>query len=201
MRRSYLLIIPLLIIILGLFASVNINNTDITIETNGTGIMVKTSAFISPPPQMKEEIIAYMTNAINDPDSTTDSIKADIKKIAIKYHYKHVNVHLKSQFGDDQLPMPAVVKGDSMYPTLKDGQQLIVLKTKDFKIGDIVVAKHPTYGLIVKRVGKIEGNRVYLVSDNKNVEEIYTGTSIITLTPLNTWLPKSAIIGVVKEII
>ncbi len=176
---------------------------NIIIETNGTTVTVKTSTlslFNSPPPDMEEEIANYVQTVIDDPESTTDSIKADVKNIASKYGYNKVNVQLRSQFGVDQLPMPAKVKGNSMYPTLKDGQELIVLKTKDFKVGDIVVAKHPEYGLIVKRVGKIKGDMVYLISDNKNVEKVYTGTSIVIMVPLNTWVHKSDIIGVVKEV-
>jgi len=49
-------------------------------------------------------------------------------------------------------------------------------------------------------VGKIEGDMVYLISDNKNVEKVYTGTSIVIMVPLNTWVHKSDIIGVVKEV-
>jgi len=204
MRKAYAISILFLVVAIGMgfYIHENSQTVNITIETNGTDIIVKSSTlFFAPtPPGMEEEIADHISNSIYAPESTLDSIKADVKLIASKYGYKKVNVQLRSQFGVDQLPMPAVVKGNSMYPTLRDGQRIIVLKTKDFKVGDIVVAKHPEYGLIVKRVGKIEGDRVYLISDNKNIEQIYTGTSIVTLVPLNTWLPRSAIIGVVKEI-
>jgi len=204
MRKAYAISILFLVVAIGMgfYIHENSQTVNITIETNGTDIIVKSSTlFFAPtPPGMEEEIADHISNSIYAPESTLDSIKADVKLIASKYGYKKVNVQLRSQFGVDQLPMPAVVKGNSMYPTLRDGQRIIVLKTKDFKVGDIVVAKHPEYGLIVKRVGKIEGDSVYLISDNKNIEQIYTGTSIVTLVPLNTWLPRSAIIGVVKEI-
>ncbi|BAW31545.1 MAG TPA: S24/S26 family peptidase [Methanothermobacter sp.] len=203
MRKSYLLLLFLIVAIgTGFYIHENTHTVNITIETDGNIVTVKTSTlfFTSTPPGMEEEIADHVKTVIGDPESTADSIKADVKSIASKYGYEKVNVQLRSQFGVDQLPMTAVVKGDSMYPTLKDGQELIILKTKEVKVGDIVVAKHPEYGLIVKRVGKIEGDRVYLMSDNKNIEQVYTGTSIVTLVPLNTWLPKSAVIGVVKEI-
>ncbi|HIH61660.1 MAG TPA: S24 family peptidase [Methanobacteriales archaeon] len=204
MRKSYILILSLLVFVIATSLYIHEKETlNIIIETNGTTVTVKTSTlslFNSPPPNMEEEIANHIQTVIDDPESTTDSIKADVKNIASKYGYNEVNVQLRSQFGVDQLPMPAKVRGNSMYPTLKDGQELIVLKTKDFKVGDIVVAKHPEYGLIVKRVGKIEGDMVYLISDNKNVEKVYTGTSIVIMVPLNTWVHKSDIIGVVKEV-
>ena len=202
MKKSLLILLLVLVIATGLYIHEK-ETLNIIIETNGTTVTVKTSTlslFNPPPPDMEEEIANYIQTVIDDPESTTDSIKADVKNIASKYGYNEVNVQLRSQFGVDQLPMPAKVKGNSMYPTLKDGQELIVLKTKDFKVGDIVVAKHPEYGLIVKRVGKIEGDMVYLISDNKNVEKVYTGTSIVIMVPLNTWVHKSDIIGVVKEV-
>ncbi|MBE2900806.1 S26 family signal peptidase [Methanothermobacter thermautotrophicus] len=179
----------------------HVDSVDITIKTDGVNITVEadTIFFQKVPPEMEQEIGDYMADVINDPDSTVESIKKDVKGIAERYGYRKVEVRIESQFGVDQLPMPAVVSGDSMYPTLKDGQDLIVLKTDKYRVGDIVIAKHPEYGLIVKRVGKIEPDRVYLMSDNKKVERIYTPTSVIVKTPLNTWVPRSAIVGVVKE--
>jgi SOS-response transcriptional repressor LexA len=103
--------------------------------------------------------------------------------------------------------MPATVSGTSMVPTLKDGQSIIVLKTKDYKVDNIVVATHPTYGLIVKRLKKIEANRVYLMSDNRNVEYYTTeknlGNGLVEIdtykkTSLDTWVPRENVVGVVK---
>ncbi|MGC9516895.1 MAG: S24/S26 family peptidase [Methanomicrobiales archaeon] len=181
------------------------DKVDITIDTNGTVVTVETSAsiFNNPPPEMTTEIEEYATNAIKDYSTTVGSIQNDVQEITKSYGYKESKVTIKSQFGENQLPMPAVVNGNSMIPTLQDGQQIIVLKTDDYKVGDIVVAVHPEYDLIVKRLSKIEGDRVYLTSDNKNVETttIYHATyyEVITKTPLNTWLPKENVIGVVKQ--
>lgn len=201
-KLAVALIAVILIAAAGIFYyAENADAADITIKTDGVNITVeaRTMMFTSAPTAMEQEIGNYMADVINDPDSTVDSIKADVKEIAKEYGYRKIDVRIESQFGVDQLPMPAVVSGDSMYPTLRDGQELIVLKTDDYRVGDIVIAKHPEYGLIVKRVGKIEGSRVYLMSDNKKVERIYTPTSVIVRTPLNTWVPRSAIVGVVKK--
>lgn len=183
------------------FQDMSFHRLNIIIETNGTTSDIKISNFFinPPPPEMLHEISNYVSAAIYDPDSTVESIKENVKNIAEKYGYKDVNVKIISQFGEDELPMFAIVSGDSMYPTLKNGQEIIAVKTKDFKVGDIVIAKHPVYGLIVKRVGKIEGDMVYLVSDNKSVKKIYLPNEVITETPLNTWLPRSNVIGVVKQ--
>jgi hypothetical protein len=185
----------------------NQHNVGITIETNGTEVSIYPSSLFNLPETMIEEMKIKALADVEDPNSSVGSIKTDMQNIAKKYNYT-VEVKISSQFGEDQLPMPATVKGTSMIPTLKDGQSIVVLKTADFKVGDIVVAHHPDYKLIVKRVGKINGNQVYLESDNKKVEIVQSQVryvngmkQIITTkkTPLNTWLPKSNVIGVVKE--
>ncbi|MCG2828556.1 S24/S26 family peptidase [Methanothermobacter sp. K4] len=202
MKKVLIVLAVLVIAFAGVFYyTENADSVDITIKTDGVNITVEadTIFFQKAPPEMEQRIGEYMADVINDPDSTVETIKGNVTEIAKSYGYSKVDVTIESQFGVDQLPMPAVVSGDSMYPTLRDGQELIVLKTDDYRVGDIVIAKHPEYGLIVKRVGKIEPTRVYLMSDNRRVERIYTPTSVIVRTPLNTWVPRSAIVGVVKK--
>ena len=72
--------------------------------------------------------------------------------------------------GVDKLCTVYNVKGTSMVPTLQDGQTILVEKTKDISVNDVVVANSPEYGVIVKRVSDINGDKVHLISDNKNVE-------------------------------
>ena len=183
----------------------NQNSTGITVETNGTEVTIQSSSWWEVPSAMLDEMKVKALEGVEDPDSNVESIKTDMQNIASKYNYT-VQVKIVSQFGEDQLPMPATVKGTSMVPTLADGQSIVVLKTSDFKVGDIVVAHHPEYNLIVKRVGQINGSEVYLESDNKNIEvesqtRYVNGVKqvvTITKTPLNTWVPRSYVIGVVK---
>jgi signal peptidase I len=184
----------------------NQNNTGITIQTNGTDVSVYSSSWFQVPEAMLDEMKIKALVDVEDPDSSLASIKTDMQNIARNYNYT-VQVKISSQFGEDQLPMPATVKGTSMIPTLTDGQSIVVLKTTDFKVGDIVVAHHPDYNLIVKRVGQINGSQVYLQSDNKQVEIVgnqirYVNgvKQVVTIqkTPLNTWVPKSYVVGVVK---
>ena len=185
----------------------NQHNIGIIVKTNGTDTLVYSTSWFDVPKTMIEEMNIKAWADVEDPDSNVDSVKTNMQNIAKKYNYT-VEVKISSQFGEDQLPMPATVKGTSMVPTLKDGQRIVVLKTDDFEVGDIVVAHHPDYKIIVKRVGKINGDQVYLESDNKKVEIIQNHVSyengmkkIVTIqkTPLNTWVPRSNIIGVVKN--
>ncbi len=183
------------------------NTISVAINTNGSNIDVNpTSLFYAVPPQMKVEMEEDALEQLVQPNSTVDSIKNQTKIIAKKYNYM-ATVTFVSPYGTDQLPMPAKVSGTSMVPTLKDGQQIVVLKTKDYKVNDIVVAIHPDYGLIVKRLKQIDTDRVYLMSDNRNVEYFTTekniGNGLVEVdtykkTPLDTWLPREKLVGVVK---
>ena len=166
------------IIIIGIIAASafvmqNTNSVGVTIDTNGSDTTVKISSLFTTPAGMKDEMQQKASEQIIEANSTVESIGNDMNAIAKKYNYT-ATVTINSQFGTNQLPMPATVSGTSMVPTLKDGQSIIVLKTKDYKVDDIVVAIHPDYGLIVKRLKKIEANRVYLMSDNRNVEYFTT---------------------------
>ncbi|HTX61249.1 MAG TPA: S24/S26 family peptidase [Methanobacterium sp.] len=201
MKLRNILFIALFILLVAVSTSFILSeqshNLEIVVKTNGTDVQIQPTSnlfFTYIPPSMKNEMEQQAINDVYDDKTTVDSLKSDMKNIAEKYNYT-VTVKVESQFGTDQLPMPATVKGTSMLPTLHEGQDLIVLKTSDFKVGDIVVARHPQYGLIVKRVAQINGDQVYLMSDNRQV--IVEGNMISK--GLDTWLPISDVVGVVKQ--
>ncbi len=61
------------------------------------------------------------------------------------------------------------VKGDSMSPALKPGDEVAVDKNAGIKAGDIVVVRHPykTDIVMIKRIDHFEEDgRLYLLSDN-----------------------------------
>ena len=60
------------------------------------------------------------------------------------------------------------VQGDSMLPSLKDGDEVLVQPTESYQIGDIVVAKHPFKQsvVLIKRVSEIDKTSVFLTGDN-----------------------------------
>lgn len=62
-----------------------------------------------------------------------------------------------------------VIEGDSMHPTLKSGDRVLVDKNSAIKVGDVVVAHHPFKSSvkIVKRVSSIETDgSISLIGDN-----------------------------------
>jgi hypothetical protein len=204
--RNIIIGVLLILLVSSAFFIYNTWGLTITVDTNGTDVEIKSSSFMPLPKSMMTEMKNKAIRDIQDPYSSVDTIKSDISSIALKYNYT-ANIKVVSQFGENLLAMPATVKGTSMVPTLKDGQSIVLLKTDDYKVGDIVVAIHPQYDLIVKRLSKIENGQVYLMSDNRQIEIIGTQRRVnngrvetVTLekVPLDTWLPEENVIGVVK---
>ncbi|MEO1642467.1 MAG: S24/S26 family peptidase [Pseudomonadota bacterium] len=50
----------------------------------------------------------------------------------------------------------AYVRGDSMSPRLHDGQVKLFRRRKAYQVGDIVLAEHPSLGLIIKQIQGLE---------------------------------------------
>ena len=61
------------------------------------------------------------------------------------------------------------VQGDSMLPTLTDGDTVMIIPTKSIAPGDVVLANHPYKSSVkmLKRVSEIDGDGRYsLTGDN-----------------------------------
>ena len=59
------------------------------------------------------------------------------------------------------------VVGSSMAPTLRDNQIVFVLNSRNFKVGDVVVAFMDRKE-VIKRIEKYVDGQVFLVGDNKD---------------------------------
>ncbi|MDO5849118.1 MAG: S24/S26 family peptidase [Methanobrevibacter sp.] len=148
---------------------------------------------------LEEEICHYVSTQLNNVDSNLTTVKEGIHEIGLRNGIENLNVNINSELGNDVLPVNFNVEGTSMVPTLQDGQTIIVEKTKDISVNDIVVAESPEYGTIVKRVGQIDGKQVYLVSDNKKVEYEEINGIVYETKGITTWVDISDIYGVVKS--
>ncbi|MEY4322324.1 MAG: hypothetical protein RL410_105 [Actinomycetota bacterium] len=89
------------------------------------------------------------------------------------------------------------VTGDSMLPTLKAGQLVLVRRVKP-QVNDIVVARHPhTAELIIKRVTKIEADGYWLEGDAHRPESAVSSS--------DSWVfgavPREHIIGVARRLL
>lgn len=76
---------------------------------------------------------------------------------------------------DDVPPGPHValtVRGASMTPLLHDGDTLLVRLGSNVAVGDVVVARRPEHGYVVKRVARVSRASLVLASDNAAFSDV-----------------------------
>jgi SOS-response transcriptional repressor LexA len=126
-------------------------------------------------------------------------LKSEIRDTCSKYGLEDVQINIDSTLGENQIPVIVHVDGTSMLPTLQDGQSVLVNKTHNVHVGDIVVAESDEYGGIIKRVDQIKGNEVHLISDNKGISYEYINGVLYEVSGITTWVDISDINGVVIQ--
>ena len=136
---------------------------------------------------------------MNNTTGDAKSLKQGILRICLSHGLDKVKVKVDSPLGENKIPILYHVQGKSMYPTLNDGQTVIVEKTKNIKVGNMVVANSSEYGVIIKRVSDIKGDKVYLTSDNTNVENEYRNGVLYQTKGITTWVNTNDIYGVVVK--
>ena len=177
MAKKIILALVIAIIMI-VFAMLFLINDTVDIYNDGENVSVETHTISDIDVNaLNENICDYTINVMNDTTTDINEYKAGI--------------------GPDQIPIIAYVDGTSMLPTLQDGQPVLLNKTHDIKVGDIVVAESDEYGGIIKRVDDIRGNDVHLISDNKEISYEYINGDLYEVKGITTWVDISDIGGVV----
>lgn len=192
------IILALIILILIAFLALNfLGNNSVDIYNDGENVSVKTTGFSNINTQnLNNAICDYTFEAMNDTHSNITTLREGIKDICTSYGFEDAEINIDSSIGENQIPVIVYVDGISMLPTLQDGQRVLINKTHDVKVGDIVVANSDEYGGIIKRVDLIEGSSIHLVSDNKNVSYKYINGDLYEIKGISTWVDISDINGV-----
>lgn len=195
----------ILIVVIAIVAAVGISSfafsddASVNVELDGENVTVDVLAFPSTNAlSMRNEMTSYLLNEMNDIDAIYTTIDSELIEIAKDNGFENIDININSQFGENQIPMIITVDGTSMVPTLKNGENVIIVKTKNFKVGDIVVAKDPEYGLLIKRIGKINGDKVFLSADNNDTETIIENGVPMQVVSIEKWTTASNIVGVAK---
>lgn len=191
----------IIIIFIGFVALFMINSHDtVDVYLDGENISVETHSMAKDNIyNLNQDICDYMMNVMDDTTTNITGAHNGIENICLKYGLENPTVNIDSSIGPDQIPVIVYVDGTSMVPTLQDGQTVLFNKTHDIHIGDIVVAESDEYGGIIKRVDAIDGNRIHLISDNKEVTYEYIDGYIYETKGITTWVDISDINGVVID--
>lgn len=199
MAKKIILVLTILIVIACVFAFFIPKEQTINVFIDGENVTVETDAQFNKDPSLNEEICDYTLDVMNDTTSNVTTLREGIQQICEKYGIENPKIIIDSSIGENQIPIIVYVDGTSMLPTLQDGQLVLLNKTKDVHVGDIVVADSDEYGVIIKRVEQIDGDEIYLVSDNKNVNYEYDNGILYEVKGITTWVGISDINGVVIE--
>ena len=195
------IILALIILILIIFCGIIfLGNDTVNIYNDGENVSVETITFSDIDKNaLNKELCDYTLNIMNDTYTNTTTYRNEINNICNYYGLENPEINIDSSIGPDQIPILITVDGTSMLPTLQDGQTVLINKTHDVKVGDIVVADSQEYGGIIKRVNQVNGDNIHLVSDNKNVSYEFINGELYQIKGISTWVDISDINGVVIE--
>lgn len=197
MAKKIIFILVILIIIALLFIMFIANNT-VAVYIDGENVSVETRGFSTVDiDSLNEDVCDLTLDVMNDTTSNVTTLKEDIEEICDYYGLEDPQITIDSSIGENQIPLIVNVDGTSMLPTLQDGQKVLVNKTHNIHVGDIVVADSDEYGGIIKRVGDIDGNEIFLESDNKDVSYEYDNGVLYEVKGITTWVNIDDIGGVV----
>lgn len=187
------LIILILVIFLGI---IFLGNDSVDVYNDGENISVETNTFSDIDKHgLNKEICNYTLEVMNDTTTDITTYRHGIEDICKRYGLEDAEINIDSSIGRDQIPIMVTVEGTSMLPTLQDGQNVLLNKTHDIHVGDIVVAESDEYGGIIKRVDQINGDEVHLVSDNKGISYEYVNGVLYEVSGISTWVDISDING------
>lgn len=145
------------------------------------------------------EIYVCIYDQTADSNANATTLKNDVAKICQEWGIDNPEIEIKSPYGEDTFCFIGIADGISMEPTIKNGDMMVLNKTHDIQVGDIVSAYyHPQQIDILKRVAKIDGDEVYLISDNVN-GTIEKNGQIYEYEGLRAWVNISDINGVLID--
>lgn len=201
MNNKKLLLIGLFFILLIAIPSIKaLSPLDIYLTVDKDSISMSDSSIPilnSDTGQLTSEIMNYTASAVVNPDISNGEYLEHVRNICAKYGYDDVNIHIDSILDDNSLPLFSNVVGTSMEPTLHSGDVIVVNRTQDIQVGDIVTCNDTEFGLIVKRVGDIDGDWIYLESDNKTRTYKLTMGGVVREEGLHKWVTRDRIEGIV----
>ena len=191
-------ILALIVLILLVFLGLNfLGNDAVNVYIDGENVTVNTNTLTNINNQdLNNEICDFTLDVMNDPNADVSTLKEGILGICNRYGIEDVEITIDSSIGKNQIPLIVHVDGTSMIPTLQDGQTVLINKTHDVNVGDIVVADSDEYGGIIKRVDDVNGDSVHLVSDNKDISYERINGVLYEIQGISTWVDISDINGV-----
>ena len=184
-----------------IFDFFSVPEDSVDIFTDGENLSVDVNSYSDEDIEgLENDIVNFTFDTMNDPKGNLTTLKEGIASICSEYGLEDIEINYNSTLGEDSFPLFTPTKGTSMLPTIQDGQCVLINKTHDVHVGDLVTAHSSEYGPICKRVADIDGDSVYLVSDNKNTYYEYHDDYVTEYKGITTWVDISDIDGVIVKL-
>ena len=171
---------------------------DVKLDGENSTVNILALPFNTHTVNMKKEMETFALHQMFDVDSNVSTLRNGLIEIANKHGFDDVNVNIYSQFGKDSMPMLITVDGVSMVPTLRDGERVIIEKSQNPEIGDIIVARDPEKGLLIKRLGSKRGDQIFLASDNNDTIVSIVDGIPVTMVAIEKWTNASNVVGIAR---
>ena len=188
MNKKYILALVVIIIaIVAIGAGILLSGSSSTVNVYIDGENVTTSINSSSDvgEGVAEEIQDYTLQLMDQPNANTDTLKEGIKDICSKHGFTANNINIDSSLGKNSIPVIFE----------NNGQDVLVNKTQNINVGDIVVVNSTEYGLFVGSVDQVNGSQIHVVNDeNAGYSEFNGG-----VYEISAWLDSSDIHGVVVK--
>ena len=188
MNKKYILALVVIIIaIVAIGAGILLSGSSSTVNVYIDGENVTTSINSSSDvgEGVAEEIQDYTLQLMDQPNANTDTLKEGIKDICSKHGFTANNINIDSSLGKNSIPVIFE----------NNGQDVLVNKTQNINVGDIVVVNSTEYGLFVGSVDQVNGSQIHVVNDeNAGYSEFNGG-----VYEISAWLDSSDIRGVVVK--
>ena len=201
MAKKIILALIILIFIAVTFLGVtSFINDSVDIYFDGENVTVSTYTISDIDKDgLNKAICKYSVDLMDNTTADINSYKNGVNEICRNYGLENPEIKIDSSIGENQIPVIVNVEGTSMLPTLQDGQKVLINKTHNINVGDMVVADSSEYGGIIKRVDDIEGRSVHLVSDNQEISYERINGNLYEVKGISTWVDISNINGVVIQ--
>lgn len=166
-----------------------VDTINVTFDNDSIGVFANNNA------ELEWDLYQFINQESIKTGTDITNLKDGILDICREYGVENPKIVINTPYGKDIFLVRTRINGISMLPTLEDGQYVIYNKTLDVHKGDIVSAYVDNHGLVTKRVSKVDGNKIYLVSDNKNGTFRANGKTY-EYEGYHGWVNKSDIYGV-----
>ena len=149
MAKKTILVLIIIILLIIFAGNLILNKQCIEIYIDGENVTASSNVPILSNiniTELNRDLCNYTFLVMDNSSSNITTLKNGLKNISNSYGLDNPEIKIDSSIGENQIPIIFYVDGTSMIPTLQDGQSVLLNKTKNIHVGDIVISNSKEYG-------------------------------------------------------